>query len=313
MGAIDGLEFETAQRRLFDAVGLDPRSRFVDLTDPRARIHVFERGRSGAYPPLLFVHGTGTFGAFMAPLMAQFDDARTVAFDRPGYGLSDPFRYSARTFVGVLVDGMAALVDALGVDRVDIVGHSMGGHAAIRFAIDRPERVRRLVTVGAVPGFPGTSVPLPYRLLTVPLANRLLIRLQRSGEEGVLDLAEVFGERDAIVDHPKLVRAIAAHEADPAATEATVSEIGAFGTIRGWRSSFRLGPAQLGELRRPTLLIWGRHDPLGGPADVRAGVDSIPDARFEAVDAGHMPFLAHAAWCADRIREHRRADPTGDG
>ena len=296
-------DFEAAQRELIDAVGLSATSRFVDLGNAVGRTHVLESGPPGDGPPLLFVHGTAAFGAFMAPLMAQFHGTRTIAFDRPGYGLSDPFAYTVWNLQRTLTDVVGGVLDELGVERVDLVGHSMGGHAGIRFALAHPDRVRRLVLLGAVPGFPGTRPPLPFRLLTLPLLNRVVQRLQPSGEEGVLEVVEIFGEREAVRERPAFLHANVALDADPKSAEAGFTEVNALMSIRGWRSPHRIRAEELRELAPPTLVIWGDHDPLGGPDDVRDGVASIPNARFETVDAAHIPFLAHAERCAELIRE----------
>ena len=306
-------DFRTAQRDLFEAVGLDAESRFLDLETPPVRTHVFECGPADGDPPLVFVHGSDAFGAFLAPLVARFDDARAVGFDRPGYGLSDPYVYAEGSFRRTLVETVEGVVDDLGAEQVDLVGHSMGGHASIRFALQRPERVRRLVTVGAIPGFPGTSPPFPVRLMTVPVLGRLIQRLQKPSRETVLDVAEIFGEREAIQEHPALIEAIVAHVSDPASAEAGFSEFNAIASIRGWRPSVRLSEGDLSGLEPPALVIWGERDPLGSPADVRDGVAAIPDARFEPVDAGHMPYLAHAERCARLIDEVRGAGSPGGG
>lgn len=294
--------FETAHRRLFDAYGLEPQSRFVELENPQVRTHVLEAGDPDADVPVVFVHSTGSFGGFFAPLMGQLD-ARMIAFDRPGYGLSDPFRYTKETIQRTVVDVLAGVLDELGIERADIVGHSMGGHAGLLFALAHPDRVRRLTLLGATPGFSGTRPPLPIRLMTVPGLNRVLQRLQKSGEEGVLDVAEIFGERDAIQDHPAVIQALAAHEDDPKAAEAGMSEFNALLSIRGWRSSVRIGEAELRELEPPTAMVWGDHDTLGEPDDVRASVESVEGVRFETVAAGHFPYLAHPERCAQLIRE----------
>ena len=300
-------DFESAQRDLFEAVGLDARSRFVDLPTPLGRTHVFEAGpvEETGEPPLVFAHGTAAFGAFLAPLMAHLDDARLVAFDRPGYGRSDPFTYTEANVQRTVVDTLVGVLDALDVERVDLVGHSMGGHAGILFALRHPERVRNLFLVGSVPAFPGTTPPLPLRLMTAPLLGSLLQRFQKSGEEGVLDIAAVFGERDTIPAHPALIRAIAAHEADPKAAAAGRSEFAALFSVRGWHPSIRLREADLRRIQHPTTVVWGDHDTLGGPDDVRASVDAMPNARLETVDAGHIPFLAHLDRCAQLVREGR--------
>ena len=296
-------DFRTAQENLFAAVGLDAESRFLELETPPVGTQVFESGPADGDPPMVFVHGSDGFGAFLAPLMAQFDDVHVVGFDRPGYGLSEPYAYAEGDFRGTVVDVVEQVVDDVGADRVDLVGHSMGAHTSIQYALRRPERVRRLVTVGAIPGFPGTAPPIQVRLLTVPVFGRLILRLQQPSREAVLDVAEIFGEREAMQDHPAFVDAIAAHVAESAETGFT--EFNAVGSIRGWRPSIRLGEDELAALEPPTLVVWGDRDPLGTPDDVRDGVATIPDVRFETVDAGHIPYLAHAERIARFVEEHR--------
>ncbi|KTG30984.1 alpha/beta fold hydrolase, partial [Haloferax profundi] len=290
---------------LLETSGLDVQSRFVELETPRVRTHVLESGPSGDDPPLVFVHGTAAFGAFLAPLMGQFEGTRMLTFDRPGYGLSDGFVYTESNVRKTVVDVLEGVLDEMGVERADIVGHSMGGHTGILFAGIHPERVRRLFIVGSVPGFPGTRPPTPFRVLTVPVLGGIIRRVQKSGEAGVYDMAAVFGERDAIRNHPAFVRAVAAHEAAPKSALAGRSEFDALISIRGWRRPNRIRDDELRAVQQPTTVIWGDHDPLGRPDDVRRGVELIPDARFETVDAGHIPFLAHAERCAALIRESR--------
>lgn len=287
------VDFETAQRHLFEDVGLDVRSRFVEVDEPRVRIHVFEAGPPDGDLPLLFVHGGGAFGAFLAPLMAQLDDDRVVGFDRPGYGLSSDFRYTERA------------LRRTGVEHVDLVAHSMGGYASIQYALARPDRVRRLILIGACAAFPGTRPPLPLRLLTVPLLDRLLQRLQRPDEDGVLDVAEVFGEREAVQANPALLQAMAAHERDPESSEAGLSELSAFFSVRGWHPSVRIREDDLRDIQQPTLVVWGEHDPIGSPDDVRAGVEAIPDVRFETTPTAHGPFLTYPERCAELVRTFR--------
>ena len=301
---------ETAQREMFEEVGLDVRTQFIDLETPRARIHVFETGPPDGEVPLLFIHGGMLFGAFFAPLMAQFDATRIIAFDRPGYGLSDKFVYTKANIRQNASDVIGGVLDELGIERADLVGHSGGGYASIQFALAHPERVRRLILIGAVATFPGSPLPIPFRLMTVPLLNQLLQRLQKPGEEGVLDFAELVGEREAIQRYPSLIRAMAAHQNLLQSGGAGMSELKAHFSIWGWHASSRIRDDELQKIQQPTLLILGNNDPLGGPDDVRAGVELIPDARLETMDSGHAVFLEYPERCAQLIRETRDQDPT---
>lgn len=294
-------EFEATHEALLDEYGIEANSRFVVLDGPGVRTHVVESAATGGDVPLVFVHGTASFVGFFAPLLAELDDVHWVAFDRPGFGRSGPFEYSTATLRATVVDTLAGVLDECGFDQVDLVGHSMGGYASLAFARDHPERVRRVVLFGGVPAFPGTRPPLPLRLLTVPVLNRLLERFRSSGEEGVLEFADVFGEREGIRNHPALIRTIAAHEATPKAAVAGRSEFEALFSVRGWYPAVRIRAADLRAVEAPTTVVWGTGDTLGGPRAVRRGVGQLPDARLLAVDAGHVPYFSHPEWCASLL------------
>ena len=299
------IEFETAQGELFESVGLNVHSSFVDLEEPHVRTHVFEAGPRDDETPLLFVHGGGAFGAFLAPLMAQFDDSRMIGLDRPGYGLSSNFLYTEQNLRRTAIDVLEGVLDKLGIEQVDLVGHSMGGYVSVLFALSRPDRVRRLVLVGACAGFPGATPPLPLRLMTVPILRRILQRMAKPSEAGVLDVAEVFGEREAIQNYPALIQAMVAETRNPKSSEAMLSEFSAFFSVLGWHQSIRLREDELGAIRQPTLVVWGEHDPIGSPDDVRESIQAIPNARLETIPTAHAPFLSTPERCAELVRSFR--------
>jgi pimeloyl-ACP methyl ester carboxylesterase len=99
-------------------------------------------GPPGA-PPLVLLHGLGEGAADwdgVAPAIARH--WRVYAPDLRGHGRSDwPGDYS----VELMVADVLGFLDALGLDRVDLIGHSMGGLVACLLAQERPERVRRLI------------------------------------------------------------------------------------------------------------------------------------------------------------------------
>ncbi len=114
--------------------------------------------------PVLLVHGALSHAGEWA--MAGSCEGRTVIPDRPGCGLSDPVDVRR---VGLRRSGerwLTAMVDALGVDEVDVVGCSTGGYFGLAFAWSS-RRVRRLVTVGVRPVLRRT-VPAMFRLFATP-------------------------------------------------------------------------------------------------------------------------------------------------
>ncbi|MFG3055252.1 alpha/beta fold hydrolase [Kitasatospora sp. NPDC048239] len=115
----------------------------VDLGELRLAYRV--HGAAGA-PPLLLLHALGERGADWDGVLPQLaPHHRVYALDLRGHGGSDrPARYGLE----LMRDDVVAFLDALGLARVDLVGHSMGGVVAYLLAQSHPERVGRLVLEG---------------------------------------------------------------------------------------------------------------------------------------------------------------------
>jgi pimeloyl-ACP methyl ester carboxylesterase len=158
-----------AERPALEARYAAPPSTFVTLDG--VRLHIRDTGpRDG--PPVLLLHGFGsslhTWDAW-AQLLER--ERRVIRLDLPGFGLTgaDPSGDYADLRAVALLEG---LLDQLGVARADVIGSSMGGRIAWRFAAERPARVRRLVLM-APDGF--ASAGFPYdRPADVPLMMRAL-------------------------------------------------------------------------------------------------------------------------------------------
>jgi 4,5:9,10-diseco-3-hydroxy-5,9,17-trioxoandrosta-1(10),2-diene-4-oate hydrolase len=154
-------EAESQQDHTFEST-----SRFADVHagGRDMRLHYHEAG-VGNEQTVVLLHGGGpgasswsNFGRNIAVLAGHF---HVLAVDQPGYGHSDKHteheqynRYSS--------EALLALLDELGVERPALVGNSLGGGTAVRFALDHPERAGRLVLMG--PGGLSTfSRPTPLR------------------------------------------------------------------------------------------------------------------------------------------------------
>lgn len=127
------------------------------ITAAGIRTNYHDSGGAGA--PVLLIHGSGPGVSAWAnwrlvmPALAQ--QARVIAPDMVGFGYSERpqgFVYSMDAWVRQAV----GLLDALGIERTDLVGNSFGGGLSLALAIAHPERVRRLVLMGSA----GVSFPL---------------------------------------------------------------------------------------------------------------------------------------------------------
>lgn len=122
--------------------------RLVRLDDGQQAVR--EAGRGAA---IVLLHGIGSGAAsWLQVAMALSDRARVIAWDAPGYGQSTPLPMPAPT-AGDYAARLGQLLDALGVERCVLVGHSLGALAAAAFAQRQPQRVSRLVLLSPARGY----------------------------------------------------------------------------------------------------------------------------------------------------------------
>jgi pimeloyl-ACP methyl ester carboxylesterase len=198
------------------------------------------------------------------------------------------------------------LLDQLGLETTSLLGHSGGGVWALRYAMARSHRVDRLVVIG-VPALPGTRCPTPHRMMRTPGLGRLMAHLP-ANRESFLRFAAVMGERDSFATLPDLVDLFLLTQRDPetaAGLRADLRELlSPFALLggSGW-GRCRVRPEELGRLAVPTLLVWGRYEPLGDADVARSLVDLIPDGRLQVLPGGHAPWLGHPVDTAAAVEE----------
>jgi pimeloyl-ACP methyl ester carboxylesterase len=127
-------------------------------------LHPAGSAPGGPGEAVLFVHGNVSSALFWQQQLLAVADAgryRVLAVDLRGYGDAEPLPIDATRGVRDWADDLAALVDALGLDRVHLVGWSMGGGVVLQYLLDAPDRVASVVLVAPVSpyGFGGTTGP----------------------------------------------------------------------------------------------------------------------------------------------------------
>jgi pimeloyl-ACP methyl ester carboxylesterase len=248
------------------------------------RLHLAE---AGAGPPLLLLHGWPQHWwswRRLIPSLAQTH--RVLAPDLRGWGWSDapPGDYAKATFAADVL----ALLDAEGLERVSILGHDWGGYTAFLIALERPERVERLVALDTAPPWPGPPRPsqlalplfLSYQLLLA--APRLGPWTMTSGTRFVRTLIRAGSGpnarwRDEELDtYANVLREPARARASSACYRTFLTREAPASLRRGDRSR---------RLRVPTLLAMGESSPLRRVLDPESG----PNLRVETIPgAGHF-------------------------
>ncbi len=291
-----------AQQALAAEGGVEIRSSWIEV-DAGRMIHTLE---AGSGEPLILLHGSGNSAADWVPLMRVPSSRRLVAVDRPGFGLSDPVEYQRDELRTTAVTTVIQLLDALGVDRADLVGSSGGGVWSLWTALDQPQRVRSLALLGAVPLLPGTSAPLPLRLMATPVVGAVLGRLMPTPTpESVTKMMGMMGEGETISRYPELIEVHVAAGSDPTAGDAAERELRALirGLI-GFRAGYVFTEDALSGIEHPTLLVWGDQDPIGDLDAARRAAEAIPNAELAVVSTGHAPWWGEPEQCAGLISNH---------
>lgn len=293
--------FVEAQDSLLERYDLAGASSFVDIEGPVDTVHVLEAGEG---EPTLLLSGVASPAALFVPLLAELaDDRRLIAVDRPGRGLSDPYRHTSGDVRPFTMDTIDGVLDACGLETVDLIGSSFGGFQALAYALDRPDRVGRISLVGSAAGLT-RSLPLSFRLLGVKGINRLLFRL--SADETTDDVRETMASMN--VEDPSalddaLLEVILAGGQLPEQRRSLKTLFETTAGIRGV-SPHMLVFDELQELASPVQFLWGSEDFFYEPAVGREAADRIEEAEFiELPGHGHTPWLEPDNDVAEYIRD----------
>jgi pimeloyl-ACP methyl ester carboxylesterase len=239
-------------------------------------VHVRDSGPKDARP-VIMMHGFGSSLHTWEPwAQALAGEHRVIRFDLPGSGLSGPDTSGVYADYRTM-DLLAALMDRLGVTQASLVGNSIGGRIAWRFAAQYPQRVTKLVLISP-DGFASTgfaygkkpSVPSMIKLMRYFLPKAMLRA----------NLESAYGNATALTDETAdryydLLLGPAVRDALIARMEQTVLE----------------DPEPLlRRIRVPVLLVWGERDALIPFSNARDYLRNLPDARLVSFPTlGHVP------------------------
>ena len=242
---------------------------------------------AGAGPAVVLLHGGGPGASGLSNYVRNIDalaeDFRVIVPDLPGYGRSSKTTRTGDPFGG-LADAIRRLLDHLGIDRAHLVGNSYGGAAALRLALDSPERVDRLVLMG--PGGVGTTRALPTKGL-----NSLLDYYGGTGpsREKLADFIRNYLVHDSsrVPDSVIDQRYQASIDPDVIADPPLRRPSGISAPLTLWRMDFTRD-SRLDTLATPTLVVWGAEDKVNRPDGGRMLADRLPNCDLLTVaNTGH--------------------------
>jgi 3-oxoadipate enol-lactonase len=230
------------------------------------------RDTGGEGPVVVFVHGLGgTANAWRAQLAACEGRYRGIAYDQRGAGRSDkpPGPYSIELWARDLV----GLLDALGIERAALVGHSMGCMVVEHAALELAGRIWGLAMCGGIIKWPEEAKPVFAERAELARSRRMDEVAEAVATTGLSERCR--DERPAL--HGLMIEMIAANDPDAYAESALAVGRGAM-----------RDPASV---PCPALAFAGSEDPVTPPTDAEAIAGAIPEARAARVDGA-------AHWCA---------------
>jgi len=264
---------------------LDPSAISHDVTTKDWTFHYVE---AGSGHPIVLLHGGGPgatgWSNYSPNIEALSKHFRVIAPDMPGWGDSSEADFNTLDSV----EAATQLLDALGIDKAAFVGNSMGGHTSLRMAIERPERVSHLITMGAplqlgpILFGAGNGPTEGLKIMYEAYSDASPAGMQRLVEIMVFDKArfaspELTKQRsDAALKHPQHL--------------ANVRAAGIKAPISIW-----VDPRRVRDVQAPALLIHGRDDRVVSFESALFMDANIANARAVLINrCGHWAQLEHA-------------------
>ena len=248
-----------------------------------------EVAESGRGPAVLFLHGiTDSWRSFELLLPLLPDELRFIASSQRGHGDSDkpPGGYATEQ----LAADAAALLDALGVERATVVGHSMGSLVAQALAATEPERVERLVLVGSATSY------------VTPELREFARALDELRDPVPTEVARDF--QVSTIHRPIPADLLATFIRESLKVPAHVWQQGMGGVLRFGSASF------LSRLGMPTLIVWGDYDAIVSRSEqerLRRGIRSSTLRVFG--DTGHAVHWERPERFVDELLTFLREAP----
>ncbi|MGW4370979.1 alpha/beta fold hydrolase [Nocardia takedensis] len=244
------------------------------------RVHYHE---AGAGPAVIMLHGGGPGATGWSNFQANFssfaEKHRTLLVDMLSFGKSEVVVFDEEPATTVRARALRDLMDVLGIERASFVGNSMGGSVAMAFAVDYPDRVDRLVLMGASGMTRTVLFPQPtegHRRIKEAAANPTIETMQALANAMLFDPGHLSQE---------VLEARVTAAKDPARRAAAQR------SIASWRDQ----TDEFAKIQARTLIVWGREDRVNPLEIGLLLLREISDSRLYVLrECGHWAQLEHA-------------------
>lgn len=228
-------------------------SKFVTIREGDADLNIHYNDTEAGDEVVVMLHGSGPGASGWANFnrnIQPLTDAgyRVILMDCPGWSKSDTIvNDGSRSHLNARV--LKGLVDALGLNKIHIIGNSMGGHSAVAFTLEYPEHVDKLILMGGGTGGGSLFTPMPA--------------------EGIKRIGKLY--REPNMDNLKEMMDIFVYDTSNLTEELFQTRLDNIlarkDHLENFVASTKANPKQfpdvghrLGEIRNETLIVWGRDD-----------------------------------------------------
>jgi 4,5:9,10-diseco-3-hydroxy-5,9,17-trioxoandrosta-1(10),2-diene-4-oate hydrolase len=262
-----------------------PQDRYIKVGNINTRF--WAAGDKGT--AVVLVHGLGgSIENWVHNIDALAQHHRVYAMDLVGFGRTEktPLTHDLNV-LGKFIDDF---MKTQSVEKASLVGNSLGGGLVLRFAIDFPGKVEKLVLVDNA-GM-GRGVILDFKVASLPLIGEFLTRPSRKGTARLWK--KVVYDSSLVTE--KLVEEGYGLFTLPGARKALLATVRACINLSGQRADLTgLLISKLGTITAPTLIFWGQQDRILPLAHAHIAAKKIPNARLHIFDrCGHMPQFEHS-------------------
>ena len=257
----------------------------INVNSQEAYIYTAGRDFDRNLPSVVFIHGAANDHSVWALQSRYFayHGWNALAVDLPGHGTSNGKPHAA---VGAMTDWICALLDELKLERVALVGHSMGSLVALETAARYPEKITKLVMVG-------TAVPMAVSdtLLNAALAN----------EHAAFDMVNIWGHTAAaqIGSNPQpgvwmagdFLRLLEKSKPDVLGNDLKAC------------NDYQDGVIAAAKVACPTLLLLGKQDMMTSPKMTKELAAALKNCRVVVLErAGHIPMAEEPDGTLDALK-----------
>lgn len=295
----------SAESELFNSYQLARKEHFIKIEKYGIRVRVQTIGEG---IPVLFIHGGPNAGSTWAQLVSLLPGYKCILLDRPGCGLSEAVNYkniSEKEFADMVVAVTDSILDFFQIYKINIVGSSFGGFWTFHYALQKPDRVEKIVIEGCPAMIEGMSIPKFMKMMATPFMRWLIPKLPTTksySKKIMKDIGHTFSINNNRISETFINWYVSLCNN----TDTMKNDIAAIGQVlkKGeMNPDFIFYDSKLKNILHRVLILWGYEDTFGGK-EIGLRLNSLlKGSSFIGYDnSGHLPWLDQPEQHAKEIR-----------